>query len=95
MFLVPAAYFSRTKKSLPIYEQRIFHESFQSSRCINSDADERPEDQDDIDDIICEKGYDTKDESDEVVAPASPGMEHLLNEQMEAKKKASQECKIQ
>ena len=80
------------EKSLPIYESSIFHKSFQSNRFKqNSDTDDIPED---MNDTISEKGYETEDnETGDISTPASPGIEHLLHEQMEANKKLSKNVK--
>ena len=83
----------RKKKNLPIYENSIFHKSFQSNRFKqNSDNDDIPED---MDETISEKGYETEDDDEtcDVSTPASPGMEHLLHEQMEANKKLPKNVK--
>ena len=65
-----------------MFERGIFDKSFLSSRFSAVDND-------DANDDIEDPGIDT----DPLPAPASPGMEYLLNEQMEASRKLPKNVK--
>ena len=80
-------YIKNTK--LPIFETQIFHNSFWINRF---GAGHDAEDPDDKESHV--KGEDGTDVAQEdFAAPASPGMEHLLREQMEANKKLPKNVK--
>ena len=83
----------RKVKNLPIFESNMFHKSFLSKRFASSVGEDIcDEDNDDDFDGV---NQDTEClEDDEVIpSPASPGMEHLLREQMEANKKLPKNVK--
>ena len=69
--------FYRKKKSLPIFETQIFHNSFLSKRFGAGHDEEDPDDEES--NVEDEDGTDVAQE--DFAAPASPGMEHLLREQ--------------
>ena len=78
--------FYRKSKDLPIYEQRMFHSSFFTHRFKNV-SDEN------LDVDVESDSSDIDERVDDIPAPASPGMEHLLNEEMEANKKLPKNVK--
>ena len=80
--------FYRKKKGLVIYTQDLFHKSFQTNRFKNKEAEAIDEDDD-----LMSGGDSSDNEAEEVSAPASPGMEHLLHEQSEANKKLPKNVK--
>ena len=66
----------------------LFHKSFQTNRFKNKEAEAIDEDDD-----LMSGGDSSDNEAEEVSAPASPGMEHLLHEQSEANKKLPKNVK--
>ena len=82
--------FFRKQKNLPIFEAKMFHKSFESVRFKKTLQNE--DDDESLEKSVGEEDNDDP-EIEETIAPASPGMEHLLQEQMEANKKLPKNVK--